>query len=245
MFAAINGDETLEVTVKKLIKSEIFDKKQTEDFYQFIVSLHKLGFLNLPISDEKSLYARFERKKSAAAKAKWMSLMYFKIPLMNPDAFLNRYIHLAKHLFSKTACTIWLILMAISAYLVYANFSALTQPLNGLLATQNIAFMWIALIGLKIVHEFGHAFACKHFGGHVPRNGCQSDHDDTLRLYGCNRLMEIHLKKKTNRRVPSRYVCRIRHRCNITIHMATHTQWYGPRMRLPNNVFSITHDRRL
>lgn len=171
IFAAINGDETLEKTVEKLIAEKTFDENHIEDFYQFIVSLHRLGFLNLPISDDKSLYARFERKKTAAKKAKWMSLMYFKIPLFNPDSFLNRYIHLAKHVFTKTAFFIWLCLMTVSGYLTYTHFDAMTEPLNGLLAAQNIAFMWVALIGLKIFHEFGHAFACKHFGGHVPEMG--------------------------------------------------------------------------
>ena len=33
------------------------------------------------------------------------------------------------------------------------------------------ALMWITLVLLKICHEFGHAYACRCFGGHVPEMG--------------------------------------------------------------------------
>ncbi|MEE9127319.1 MAG: HlyD family efflux transporter periplasmic adaptor subunit, partial [Planctomycetota bacterium] len=35
----------------------------------------------------------------------------------------------------------------------------------------NLLLLWATLIVLKITHEFGHAYACKHFGGHVPEMG--------------------------------------------------------------------------
>ena len=35
----------------------------------------------------------------------------------------------------------------------------------------NLPILWLALVGLKALHEFGHAYACRRFGGAVPEMG--------------------------------------------------------------------------
>ena len=61
--------------------------------------------------------------------------------------------------------------MGFTSYLAFNNWGELLQPFNQAFTLGNLAIMWITLIGLKIVHEFGHAYACKNYGGHVPEMG--------------------------------------------------------------------------
>lgn len=147
------------------------DAEDDEDFYQFIVSLHKLGFLNLPIGDEKSLYKRHLAKRDSKKGQVLKSVFFAQIPLFNPDQFLNRTIGKLSFFTSRHFFALWLGVVALAIVIAVQNWSSLSQPLGQVLVSNNIPLLWITLIGLKVVHEFGHAYACKHFGGHVPEMG--------------------------------------------------------------------------
>ncbi|MEM9409625.1 MAG: hypothetical protein AAGA30_00835, partial [Planctomycetota bacterium] len=56
---------------------------------------------------------------------------------------------------------------------VVQRFDEFVSPLNGILATKNLVFFGASFIALKILHEFGHGYACKKFGGRVPEMGCK------------------------------------------------------------------------
>ncbi len=147
------------------------DAEDDEDFYQFIVSLHKLGFLNLPIGDEKSLYKRHLAKRDSKRGQILKSVFFAQIPLFNPDQFLNRTIGKLSFFTSRLFFALWLGVVALAIVIAVQNWGSLSQPLGQVLVSNNIPLLWITLIGLKVVHEFGHAYACKHFGGHVPEMG--------------------------------------------------------------------------
>ena len=123
------------------------------------------------MSDDKILYRRYQARQSVRRRQKIMGFLFLQIPLINPNAFLERTMPLMRWLYSPIAFVLWLILVGSAGYVAVANGSELLQPANGLLATRNLIFMWFTLISLKVIHEFGHAFACKHFGGHVPEMG--------------------------------------------------------------------------
>lgn len=159
---------------------EIFDelcaagkirREDEEPFYQFVMELHRMGFLRLPIADDKLLYRRYQAKERARRRAQWTGILFLRVPLWNPNAFLDRTIRLARPLFGRTAFLLWMALMVVAGYVLWARREDLKEPLQGLLAAQNLLLMWLTLIVLKTFHEFGHAYACKHFGGHVPEMG--------------------------------------------------------------------------
>jgi len=167
----VDASRTLAETFERLVESKQLTAAQEEDYYQFILSLHALGFLSLPISNDKTLYERHLEKQAKKRKALLTAFFCFKVPLYNPDRLLNRTMHWFRPLFTRTALLIWLIAMALGAALVVSRWEDLSQPIAGLLAAGNLPVLWLTLIGLKVIHEFGHAYACKHFGGHVPQMG--------------------------------------------------------------------------
>ncbi len=142
-----------------------------ESFYEFVLSLHRAGCLNLPIADGKLLYRRYQARNSARRRQKAFSFVYVQIPLWNPDAFLDKTVHLVRPLFSGWFAVLWVALMVLGGYVVVQRWTDLVAPLGGVLAEANLPLMWLTLVALKIAHEFGHAYACKHYGVHVPEMG--------------------------------------------------------------------------
>ena len=55
--------------------------------------------------------------------------------------------------------------------ILFQRWDSFRSPLHSILANETLLFLWVALVGLKVFHEFGHAYACKVFGGKVPEMG--------------------------------------------------------------------------
>lgn len=172
ILVALNGSDTLGNIFDRLVESGRLDSGQEEGFYRFVATLHQLGFLTLPIADASSLYARFTQKRNAKIKGKLKSFfLFFPVRLVNPDAFLNRTVKYAAPLFTRTALFLWLACIIMAFGIVLARWNTFQSPLGSLLATRNLLCVWVLLIVLKVIHEFGHAYACKRFGGDVPEMG--------------------------------------------------------------------------
>lgn len=171
LMAAIRPDRSLSATVTELTTCGILEAGQEEHFYQFVLSLHRLGFLRLPISDDKAMYRRYKLRRQAEFRQKLMGFLFLKVPLWNPDAFLNRTRSTGGVLFRGWFFVLWILLIAAATCVAALRWHDLRAPFDGVLLARNLPLLWLTLIVLKAVHEFGHAYACKHYGGHVPEMG--------------------------------------------------------------------------
>ncbi|MBN2064208.1 MAG: HlyD family efflux transporter periplasmic adaptor subunit [Sedimentisphaerales bacterium] len=167
----IDDHITLAEVFKRLVADNILKSSEENGFYRFIVSMHQMTLLNLPIANDKSLYKKFRARQQARRNEKLMSFFFLKIPLFDPDAFLSKYCHLAGWLFTRWFFFVWLACMMIGGYIIAARHEELLLPVSQMFSPRNVVFMWFMLIALKVIHEFGHAFACKKFGGQVTEMG--------------------------------------------------------------------------
>lgn len=104
---------------------------------------------------------------------KWLlhHYLFFRVPLLRPDAWLTRWLPVANLFFSRVFA--WLTVGALLLGLTqvvrrWESFSASlvdTFNLDGLLA------YGVALFLVKLLHELGHAFTAKRFGCRVPAMG--------------------------------------------------------------------------
>lgn len=171
VFVAIDRDRTLGETFETLVSNGAARREDEQTFYQFVLMLHRLNFLNLPISDDRLLYERHCTRQKARRREKLLGFLFLRIPLVNPDAFLRRTMRYAEPLFRGWFLALWFALVATAVFVAARNGDSLREPLQGILTLQNLPLIWLALIVLKVLHEFGHAYACKHYGGYVPEMG--------------------------------------------------------------------------
>lgn len=171
VFCHIDGKRKLGDVFAQLTTKGVVDEHQPDDFYNFVVHLNAIGLLNLPITDGKQLHQRFVERKQAAKNGGLSRYLFFRVPLFSCDAFLDRTYKLFAPMFSRGAAIAWLFALLTCVGIVIANAKRFADPLGTLMAADNLVVMWSLLLGLKVVHEFGHAYACKHFGGRVPEMG--------------------------------------------------------------------------
>ena len=171
IFVSLDDNRPLADTFAQLVERGVLHIEHEDEFYQYILQLNQIGLLNLPVTDGKALYARFERKRKSQLQSAVRGFLFLRVPLWNPDGFLNRTRSWFAPLFSTRAFALWSLGVLISLVIISLQWRAFCDPLGTMLAFQNLPLLWTLLVGLKIIHEFGHAYACKHFGGKVPEMG--------------------------------------------------------------------------
>ncbi|MBN2447346.1 MAG: hypothetical protein JXO22_11495 [Phycisphaerae bacterium] len=171
ILVSIDSSRDLGQVFESLVERGQATPADEESFYQFVFSLHRMGFLSLPVSDDKLLYRRYQMRRQAKQRQRILGFLFLQIPVWNPDEFLTRTLGWGRLLFSRWFFVVWLLLITLAATAAISSWSEFWQPLNGVLAARNLPLIWLTLILLKGFHEFGHGYACKHFGGHVPEMG--------------------------------------------------------------------------
>lgn len=143
-----------------------------DELIQLLSQLHNanlLYFKNRP--DSTRIFERYQKHKNQKKQQQLMSIFFSKFSLLDPDAFLNRCLPFIQKLISPQAALIWFIVVIFGSVAVIDHFDELRDQSQGLLAPDNLAWFFIALFFLKLLHEFGHATMCKRFGGQVHSMG--------------------------------------------------------------------------
>jgi putative peptide zinc metalloprotease protein len=171
LLVALNGVRTFGEAFDGLCASGACQAADQEQFFRFILELHRSGLLALPISDDKRLQEKHERRRAARLKSLLMAPLFLRIPVWNPDAFLKRTTDWAMPLFTRWALAVWCVLAGVCGIVLWNRWNDLIGDLPGLLAPEQLLTMWVLLSLLKVVHEFGHGYAVRCFGGAVPEMG--------------------------------------------------------------------------
>lgn len=171
MFAEIQPGRKLGDCFQRLVDRHILQASDAEQFYSWIVQLNRLGMISLPVDTGTLLYRRAVEKQRLARRPGLAGILFYRLPLFSPDAFLRRTVHLVSPLFSRVAVVLWLAAMVCSVLYVWRHLPELADPFGGATASRSAILMVVLLVILKGVHEFGHAYACRHFGGAVPEMG--------------------------------------------------------------------------
>ncbi len=146
-----------------------------EVIWEFLSRLHSAG---LTISDATGqgaeLLARRERDQARRAAFSWTQLLGIRFRGFDPDWLLSRIASEFRWLFSPLAIVPALALILYALSLVIGHFGEFRDRLPELAAfadPRNLVWLLLAIGVVKVLHEFGHALACKHFGGEVREMG--------------------------------------------------------------------------
>lgn len=140
--------------------------------------IHILGQLNqsnllrvdLPV-DAKPLLDRANRRKVKQWTGQAMSILFVRIPLINPDRFLTWALPLFRPLLSKGGLALWVMWLGYCLWQFIPHAASFLHDAESVLAPANWGWMILLFLITKAIHEFGHGILCKRFGGAVPEMG--------------------------------------------------------------------------
>jgi len=114
--------------------------------------------------DAEGLFRRYRKRRMREVQGFLTNLLFIKIPLIDPDRFLERWVGVVGWLYSWIGLILWVGLLAVGFYSLAGRWSDLFSQANGVLDPGNLPLLYLAAIIAKVFHEFSHAFACKRFG---------------------------------------------------------------------------------
>ncbi len=142
------------------------------DVVQVLSQLYNSGLLKSHKSaDIKFLLAAKEKEKKQKRKQLFSSLLFIKVPLWNPDPFLKKSIHLFSWCFKPFGFLLWMFFLLTAVIFLTAQWNEFASASNGILSLKNLPFLYLSIIILKALHEFGHAYSCRRYGCEVPQMG--------------------------------------------------------------------------
>lgn len=100
------------------------------------------------------------------------SPMSIRFPLIDPDRFLNATIKIVSPFLSWGAAFVWLFVVAVAVVLAVVHWPDLVMNFSDqLLSMENLLLISLIYPLLKLLHEFGHAYLVKKWGGEVHEMG--------------------------------------------------------------------------
>jgi len=128
-------------------------------------------FVARGLSDYKYLFEMKRVRRRAQMKGWLYGFLYLRVPLIDPDRFLNRTIRLVKFFFTPWFLLLWGVLGILALWMVAsAGFGNLRSDLSRLGGWNMLLFL-VSIAAVKSLHELAHAYTCKHFGGEVHELG--------------------------------------------------------------------------
>ena len=114
--------------------------------------------------------------KRAAGRSGWgrwlmHNYLFIRIPLVHPDAFLERWLPRIRFLFSRWLHRLIVGLGIIGILLVIQQWAAFKATFLHFFTWQGLGFYLVTLLFVKSLHELGHAFTAKRHGVHVSSMG--------------------------------------------------------------------------
>lgn len=126
------------------------------------------------VCGDKAL-AQFSQQVTRSRVSLWRMLLknylFFRIPLWHPDRFLSATLPWISPFYRRPFLTLTLLAGVLGLFLAGRQWDTFTHTFLHFFTLEGAALAGLTLCFTKILHEFGHAYACKHFGARVATMG--------------------------------------------------------------------------
>lgn len=172
IYEMLDGRATMERILGVLAQRYPNDQYDRQTVMSFLVMLRSANLLVVP--GEATAEFLLQRKKMMTRslfKRVRSEFLFYRVPLLDPDRVLEAMrATVGRIIFHPaTGVLVWLLLIGAVA-VVLGNIDKLGQR-SPLLSWINLLYLGPALFMIKIIHEFGHGLAAKHFGSEVHEMG--------------------------------------------------------------------------
>ncbi|WP_294539735.1 PqqD family peptide modification chaperone [uncultured Rhodoblastus sp.] len=173
MLSLMDGRRTVGEIWEAAGRKSAEDPPTQDETIQLLAQLHSADLLQgeLP-PDFGEMAERAEQAGQRRVMQQLRNPIAFRLPLFDPDRFLDATQSLVRPLFSIAGFLGWLVLIASALVLATLHWSELTSDLaDRVLAAENLALIMCVYPVIKSLHELGHAYATKIWGGEVHEIG--------------------------------------------------------------------------
>ncbi|KRE89057.1 peptidase M50 [Frateuria sp. Soil773] len=173
LIAGMDGRHTVQALWERANASEVRDACTQPEVVDLLVQLHAADLLQTDaLPDSATALDRHRKKRSELLRQWLLNPMSLRLPLFNPDRLLGRLLPYVRWCFGPLGAALWLAAMLPAVVLAAQHWQELTRNLSDrVLSSSNLLVMLAVYPVVKLLHELGHGFAAKRWGGAVRELG--------------------------------------------------------------------------
>ena len=149
------------------------DAPVQEEVIRLLSQLHSADVLQSDVPpDSLELFQRFQKQERMRWKQRFWSPLALRFPLYDPESLLKTCLPFVRPLFTWYGFIAWLFIIIAGIVTAGMHWGELTDNVyDRVFAPQNLLLLWLTYPLVKALHELGHAFATKVWGGEVHEIG--------------------------------------------------------------------------
>ncbi|HCE45560.1 MAG TPA: hypothetical protein DET40_18625 [Lentisphaeria bacterium] len=170
IIGCMSGNQELESFIGKLKDSGIqTDKEEVSRILAFLQQS------NLMRPVYKATEIKAQRTREMKKKMFWHLVLamylFFRIPLISPDRFIVRTLDIVRSVFNRWTLMALKIVAAVGYVCLVVNFHKFADAFLASISVQGLLRYSLAIVVIKAIHEFAHAYTARNFGCRVRRMG--------------------------------------------------------------------------
>lgn len=164
----MDGNRTVQQIWDAAIAALGDDAPTQDEVIRLLGQLHFTNVLQSDISPDTLEMIDRRKKQKKHWKQRLMNPLSMRFPLANPDRFLVKSMGFVKPLLSRPGISLWFIVVIYALVLAVLNWPELTHNMaDRVLTPKNLFLLWLVYPFIKLLHELGHAFTVRIWGGEV------------------------------------------------------------------------------
>ncbi len=154
------------------IREETTCSVEEPDLDALILFLQANSLTNEPPGGNSREYAARSRAMQTFSVHRLVqNYLFFRVPLFHPDAFLDRTLPWVRAWTGRRAVQSGAGLGVLGLFLISRQWDAFVATFLHFFSWSGLALYLVTQAGVKVIHEFGHAYTAKRYGCRVPVMG--------------------------------------------------------------------------
>jgi putative peptide zinc metalloprotease protein len=157
----------------ELVGGQLEDDAPTQpEVIQILSQLFSANLVETDISpDATVLLRRHKKQMQQKMQGRLMNVLFPRIPVWDPNRFLSRWMPVVRPFLSKFGAVLWLVMVISAVATLVPHWTELKTAASDSIDPKNWFYLWVTFVLIKFIHELGHAFTCRRFGGEVHEMG--------------------------------------------------------------------------
>ncbi|MDT8421902.1 MAG: peptidase M50 [Desulfuromonadales bacterium] len=173
LIGQLNGQRTVEEIWGNAGRIDPDNHPGQDEMIRLLIKLHDANLIQSDILPSADKLLSKSGRSTSGWKQRTANPFSVRFPLCDPDRFLDKWSRFVSPLLTRGAFIAWLLVMLTALVAAGMNWADLVEnaAADRLLSLNNLALLWLTYPLVKVLHELGHAFAVKKWGGEIHEMG--------------------------------------------------------------------------
>lgn len=173
LIGRMDGRQTVQDIWENAGKLTVNASPTQDDVIRLLGRLHEADLIQCDVlPNVVELFRQTQTQQSSGWKSRVKNPFSLRFPLCDPDKLFERWNFLTAAIFNSAMLILWSLVVLSAAVMAFMHWTDLANSLSDqLFSPRNLLLLWLIYPLVKILHELGHAWAVKKWGGEVHEMG--------------------------------------------------------------------------